>query len=233
MRVGRGSRRHRFHALKRVAFENDGGKVESGHGDRLLFEEVVYGSRVGDVVVQQADGILHAVETVGAGEIFVAEAGGAGELGVGDHGVVVEDGAEVKVGLRVFGRLLLGANVVDGEDNDGLRGTDGRVPSVEVIVHQLFRLVAIIHHRVDESNHFLELVLGEHKLGEVPVLGGGIEYFHGETSDDAEVVASATKTPPEVGIGLFRDGDGLAACQDDVDVDEIVRDETIEALISS
>ena len=167
---------------------------------------------------------------MGTGEIFITEAGGAGEGGVSDHGIIVEDGAEVEVGFRVSGGLLFGTNVVDGEDDDGFGGTDCRVPGIKVIVHQLPRLVAVVHHRVDESDHLLKFVLGEDELGKV---GWGIVDFHSETSDYAEVVAGSTEAPPEVGIGLFRDGNGFATGEDDICVDEIVCDETIKALVPS
>ena len=106
--------------MERVTFEHGGGVYKRRRSDRLLLIEFVDRAGIGDVVCQQADGVLQAIVAVLACKTIVAEAGCAGEARVGDRGVVMEGGIEVKEGLGVGCCLGFGADIEDRKDDDRL-----------------------------------------------------------------------------------------------------------------
>lgn len=70
-------------------------------------------------------------------------------------------------------------------------------------------------------------------MGKVPVVDWGVVGFESEARDDAKVMAGATEAPEEVRIRSFGNGDGFSTRQYEVDVDDIVGQESVVALIAT
>ena len=97
-----------------------------------------------------------------------------------------------------------------------LGGTNARDPGVKSIIHQFFRLGAIVHHGVDDFKQRLKLVLTEYVSDIKPFVDGAFINLRVETGHDPEIVTRATHAPPQIRRGTFRDRDRTAISQDHV-----------------
>lgn len=97
-----------------------------------------------------------------------------------------------------------------------LGGTNARDPGVKSIIHQLFRLSAILHHVVDRFEQRFQFVLAKYVCDVKPLINNAFIYLGIETGHNSEIVTGATHAPPQIRRGSFRHRDRTAIGQNHI-----------------
>ena len=215
-----------------VAVVEDGGAGgQTGVGVDDALEGVEDLALGGDVVGLEHGGGGDAGVTVAADERVRAGLLDGGNLGVGDvaNGLLLV-GDAVEGGQQSLG-LLGAAAVGESPSDDGLGLADVLVDDEVTDVDQhVDGGGAVVVESVELLEDALELLALPDVVVVVPVLGATGEDVHLDGGDDTKVVAGTLESPEQVGVAGGVDADGGTVTENEVDVEEVVRDQAVKTL---
>jgi hypothetical protein len=109
----------------------------------------------------------------------------------------------------------------------------GIPPETSVVNSHQNRRISIIVENVEGIEHLLELVRSPKVIVVVPGINNFRMDFHLKTGDNAEIVPSTPHCPKEVSILLVVDFDLGAIRKDNIHVNQVVSDQTMNSFVAA